>query len=171
MPRLVARILVPLFVFFGASHTLLAQEADAQADVSASAEGQIETSRVPLFPTSAFASRSQLAGAQLSPDGNRIASRGNIDGEDFVFLFDGSTGQPIGKMGVDEGQRVRWLRWAGNDKIVLSVAAFDEYNRYYSMVFVLDLAENNVFPIREKVGVRDQDNVFTLMRVALTSCL
>lgn len=156
---MVARILVPLFVFFGASHTLLAQEADAQADVSVSAEGQIEPSRVPLFPTSAFASRSQLAGAQLSPDGNRIASRGNLDGEDFVFLFDGSTGQPIGKMGVGEGQRVRWLRWAGNDKIVLSVAAFDEYNRYYSMVFVLDLAENNVFPIREKIGVRDQDNV------------
>lgn len=134
------------------------QEAPREAS-HAERQAQASQEGVPVFPTSAFAARAQLSGAQLSPDGSRLASRSNHEGIDFVLLFDAATGQPAGRIPLNKGDRLVWLRWAGNQKILLSAAALDKYNRYFTRLFAIDLKERRAFSVGEKNGVRDQDDV------------
>lgn len=155
-----------MLLFFAAvglgSNAITAQEQENVDAGTQSADKARHLEAIQVFPTSAFAARSQLRGARISPDGRRIASSGNYDGKDYVVLFDGATGTKIGSVPLSADDRVKWLRWAGNDKILLSAAKYDKYNRYFSQLFVLDLADGLVFPIRESSAGLDQDDVIFL---------
>lgn len=154
-------------LFFGCTaFVLLPLQAFAHEPAQGASEQQAQPSqeRVPVFPTSAFAARAQLSGAQLSPDGTQMASRANHEGLDFVLLFDATKGQPLGRIPLNKGDRLVWLRWAGDRKILLSAAALDKYNRYFTRLFVVDLAERKAFTISERNGPRDQDDLVFLAR-------
>ncbi|QZD92406.1 prolyl oligopeptidase family serine peptidase [Qipengyuania xiapuensis] len=115
--------------------------------------------RPPEIPAKAFAARSQLSGAKLSPDGNQLASRSNVNGMDYVMLYNAANGAPVGTFAMGEGNRLNWVRWAGNQRLLVSASAYDEYNRYWTRLFVVELDTGELYSIGRKEPIRDGDNV------------
>ena len=125
-------------------------EATAQVAVeTATAEISIED----------FAARNRLSGARLSPDGSKLASRFSQQGNDHVMVFDAATGKPSGSFAVGEGNRLNWVEWAGNHRLLVSASAFDEYNRYWTRLFVADLSSGDLYMIGRKEAISDGDDV------------
>jgi dipeptidyl aminopeptidase/acylaminoacyl peptidase len=109
--------------------------------------------------TKAFAGRSQFSGAKLSPDGQKLASGTSKDGKEFVIVADAATGSVTATYGIGEDNRLVWLRWAGNGKLLLSASTLDDANRYFTRLFVIDLASSAISYIGRKELIRDGDDV------------
>jgi len=88
-----------------------AMEAAAQA-APASAAARI--------PTSLLAERDFIDGPKLSPDGAKMVARMNSNGKGFLSVLDFTTGN-IRSLDV-QGKDIDWYRWAGNDRVLVSVA-------------------------------------------------
>lgn len=131
-------------------------DAFAQNDTSLP---EIAKDVVPTISTAAFADRSQLRGARISPNGERLASAASSKGVDYVLLYNATSGDPIGKFAIGEKNRLNWIRWAGNDRLLLSASAYDEYNRYWTRLFVADIKAGSVYPLSRKEATLDGDDV------------
>lgn len=138
----------------------------AAQDAAPAAPGASIEARPAHIPTAHFAGRSQFSNAQLSPDGNQFALETEIDGERQIFTFDADTRKatrqfPIGKL------ELRWFRWAGNDKILISLAQpgrfYGEDVRYTRLVLV-HLHERWVEMLGRRNPVVDGDDVIHIAR-------
>src|SRR5690606_8214613 len=98
----------------------------------------------PLIPTSTFAARSPFNDVpQLSPDGRRLAFSLTEDDKVWVGVADIDRGVLMRKMPLEEDQYLRWIRWAGNDRLMLSLVVPIASNWVEGRVprlFVADLA-------------------------------
>lgn len=139
--------------------TVLAIAALGLIPSSPAAQEQVETAAVPQIPTKAFAARSQLSGAKLSPDGSQLVSRSNVNGMDYVMLFNAATGDPAGSFPMGEGNRLNWVQWAGDRRLLVSASAWDKFNRFWTRLFVVELDTGELYMIGRKEPVRDGDNV------------
>jgi len=74
-----------------------------------------------LISTADFAKDPLVVGPVLSPDGNRMLGRFMINGEERIGIhsFDGT---PLRLIKVPPKQDLKWYRWAGNGRILLSFA-------------------------------------------------
>ncbi len=75
----------------------------------------------PVIPTSAFAKRSMLRDAVLSPDGDRLAIKTTIRGRDVIAVFDAATKEMTHTLDTSAAGWLNWIQWAGNDRILYSV--------------------------------------------------
>lgn len=76
----------------------------------------------PPIPTSAFAARSPFSGLpQLSPDGKRIAFSLEEDRKAWLGVIDIDSGALMRKIPLEEEQLLRWFRWAGSDRLLVSL--------------------------------------------------
>lgn len=73
-----------------------------------------------LIPTENFASRSALFDTQLSPDGTKFAFRMIEDDRTRIAVFNADTLRPISTLDVGEGNKMKWFKWAGNNRIIFS---------------------------------------------------
>ncbi|WP_226636417.1 alpha/beta hydrolase family protein [Novosphingobium profundi] len=80
------------------------------------------TAPAPLIPVSAFAARSQVFSATLAPDGAHIAMSVRVKDEVRVSLYDAATLAPLRSFAVGKDQDVDWLRWAGKDRLLISLS-------------------------------------------------
>ncbi|MES2443270.1 MAG: S9 family peptidase [Pseudomonadota bacterium] len=78
-------------------------------------------------PTAAdFGALPILSDPKLAPDGKHIAARGQVQGKTMVLVIDISTpGNTISKLGLPDKHQLEWLRWAGNDRILVSLSRLD----------------------------------------------
>lgn len=124
--------------------------AAAQSEVAAVAEAPA------LIPTSAFAARSPFNGVpQLSPDGKRIAFSLDEDGKVWLGVMDIDSGVLVRKIPLEEDQLLRWFRWAGADRLMLSLVVPITSNWAEGRVarlFVADLAARESHYIGPGVG-------------------
>ena len=81
-----------------------------------------EEQRPPIIPTSAFADSNFLAGAKLSPDGGKIATRVTIKGTLWLVVLDSATLNPMSKTSIGGKTELEWFQWAGNDKLLFSIS-------------------------------------------------
>ena len=99
-----------------------------------------------IIATSVFATRSPFRDAKLSPDGKRIAVSMKAKDQDNIVIYDAATRQPLSRTTVgQERYELNWFRWAGNDRILLSLSGTtmiygEEYR--YTRLFVTDLTSH-----------------------------
>lgn len=134
----------------------------AQDDAPAAAA---ET-RPTLIPTAHFAGRSQLSNAQLSPDGNQFALETEINGETYIFLYDADTRATTRQFAIGK-MELEWFRWAGNDKILISLAqpgSFYGSDVRYTRLVLVHLHDRWVEMLGRRNPVVDGDDVIHIAR-------
>ena len=75
-----------------------------------------------LIPTEDFAARSTLRAFRMSPDGVHLAVSRIVDGSITLNVIDVETRQAIKSYALASNQRLDWIRWAGNNKLIFSVS-------------------------------------------------
>lgn len=78
--------------------------------------------RPDLIPASHFAGRSAFRMFRMSPDGTRLAIVREVEGRRDIVLLDAATREPVAQFSLPESQSLDWLRWAGNDKLLMSIS-------------------------------------------------
>ncbi|WP_164931307.1 S9 family peptidase [Erythrobacter sp. HKB08] len=145
----------------------LAQETGAQ---EANASAATADSKPPIIPTAAFAGRSQLKSAKLSPDGSRMAAMVEVEGVTNVVIFDASTRQPVSKFGIEEPADIEWLRWAGNSKLIVSISQPGKFfgdDVLYTRLFLanIDTGDSRYLELKRagrRESIVDGDNLIHL---------
>jgi dipeptidyl aminopeptidase/acylaminoacyl peptidase len=100
--------------------------------------------------------RPALTKARLSPDGKRVAGSALIDGKPFLTVLDvDAPKERIRNIAVPEKLTVEWVRWAGNDRLLVSFSLVGEWlgeERRATRLASMDLTTGkSVF-----IGLRDQ---------------
>ncbi|WP_228243581.1 S9 family peptidase [Porphyrobacter sp. GA68] len=130
-----------------------------QQDVAGAAPVQ---ERPPLIATQAFAARGMLLDPQMSPDGRRIVSRMVRANKEIVVVIDSATRAATNTFGLPDKTELAWVRWAGPDKLLISVAqpsAQLAEGVRYTRVILLDLVSGAHVPIARKEPVVIGDDV------------
>ena len=83
-------------------------------------EGATGSGTVAHISTADLSKLPDFADVQLSPDGQRIVFRGRADGKNIIAYRRVDETKKSYFM-VPEKSEVNWIRWAGNDRIVMSV--------------------------------------------------
>ncbi|MGX5714171.1 alpha/beta hydrolase family protein [Sphingopyxis terrae subsp. ummariensis] len=92
------------------------------AAVPAQAQGDKapDPARPPLIATADLAQLPDFWDVKLSPDGQRILYRGRVAGRN-VIAYRNVAETKKSYFGIPEKSDVNWIRWAGNDQILISV--------------------------------------------------
>ncbi|MGX7895752.1 alpha/beta hydrolase family protein [Tsuneonella sp. HG222] len=112
--------------------------------------------------TSVFAGRSPFGESpQLAPDGRRIAYSFTVEGQDRVGVIDIDNGA-IEDLVPIAGMDLRWVRWAGNDRLLMSVMVPVKTSWAEGRIvrlLVRDLAKKQLFLVGPKAQGVDGDDV------------
>lgn len=73
------------------------------------------------IPVEAFSGQNELSSAQLSESGNRFAFASTLDGKGIILVVDADTQEPITRIDVGKIDDFNWFRWAGDDRILISM--------------------------------------------------
>lgn len=124
----------------------------------------------PLVSTDLFAAEGAMGNPRISPDGKRLVFSQFSDGKTYltVKVLEGDTAF---SKALPEDSELNWLRWAGSDKVLLSVSSLKQYRGQRSglgdefqqtELYLLNAATRSVRYIGpERVGP-DGDNVLHL---------
>ena len=74
----------------------------------------------PLLPTSLLGKLPFISGPRLSPDGQHLAAFVTVNNHTIVGIFDLAAGTNK-LLNAGEKLDMRWFRWAGNDRLLISV--------------------------------------------------
>lgn len=115
--------------------------------------------------TAAFATRSEVSDADLSPDGSKLALRTSVGEDDVLTVLDTRTQQVLATTNVGmEDSVLAWYRWAGNDKLIMSfylTGRMYQVNFAYSRMLVWDLASGQAFPVGlNRMGIIGDDVIY-----------
>jgi dipeptidyl aminopeptidase/acylaminoacyl peptidase len=144
----------------------LAMTAPAQAQGEAPAAPAADLPAPALIPTSAFAGTSPFNGLpQMSPDGKRLAYSLVEDGKSWLGVMDIDSADLIQQVPLTEDQGLRWFKWAGNDRLMISLVVTVRVNAAkgrVSRLFVVDLrtGQGNYIGPRAQ-GLEGDDVIFT----------
>ena len=132
----------------------------------AEGDGAVETTAPALIPTSAFAGRSPFNGVpQLSPDGKRLAYSLIEGGKTWLCVMDIASNELIRQIALTDDQALRWYRWAGDDRLMISlVVPITVYwaEGRISRLYVADLASGQSYYIGPKSqGIEGDEAIFT----------
>ncbi len=104
----------------------------------------------PLIPTGNFAGRSAFRDFEMSPDGTRLAIERSIGGTPEILVLDTAKSEVVRQLVFQKDQRIDWLRWAGNTKILLSISMAGSFYGYpvrVNRLYVRDLTNGQLFPL------------------------
>ncbi|VVT12337.1 alpha/beta hydrolase family protein [Erythrobacter sp. EC-HK427] len=131
--------------------------AQAQVDISAM---QQQDGIPPEIPTSAFAGRSELSSAQLSPDGSRLAMTVEREDQLYLSIFDATNLQIVGGLLLGEPDDFKWFEWVTNDRMLFSVMGTDSrYDARFSRLIAYDIADHRFRPLTLQRMSFDADDV------------
>lgn len=122
----------------------------------------VEETRPPIIPTASFAAQNNYRSAKLSPDGALVAIRMDLQGEPNILLFDANTLKPVKRGGLGTKVDLEWFRWAGNDKILISISKSDIFDReeaLYTRLLLFNTVTGEVDRIGNKEPILKGDRV------------
>lgn len=101
-----------------------ASEPPAGAAITRAADlvTEADLPRAELIPASHFAGRSAFRMFQMSPNGARLAVVHDNGGRVEILLLDAATREPLELFTLRPEQGIDWLRWAGDDKLLMSIS-------------------------------------------------
>ena len=147
--RRFSRFTLGVLALLAAAPAALAQDTGSEA---AAAEAEAPP---PLIPTEAFAGRSELASARLSPDGARLAAIVKREGVSRLVLVDAAARKMVASYALGSKVDVEWLRWAGNDRVILSLSTPGEFfgeEVQFTRLALVQLDEQWVEMLGGKIG-------------------
>lgn len=104
------------------------------------------------IPSAEFARHPFFTRPHLSPDGQRLLARFSIKGKEALGVHN-FEGAPIKLIGLPPKQNLQWYRWAGNNRVLLSVAKtipwFDD-EAVMTRLIVYDLTTETFLPLGPK---------------------
>ncbi len=92
----------------------------APASASATAPA-VPLAKPRLIPTADLAQEPVITNPRLSPDGANVLGRFHVNGKEAIGIHN-LDGKPIILFGIPESRDLRWYRWAGNHRILISLA-------------------------------------------------
>ncbi len=114
-----------------------------------------------LIPADTFAAPGQMVRPILSPDGLKMVHREQI-GSTKTLTIRAIDTDKIERIKVPENNTLKWYRWAGNNKILISVrGVLTRGSREYwrSSMFTYDIKKESFQPVGRWQTVADGDNV------------
>ncbi|MBX7500151.1 prolyl oligopeptidase family serine peptidase [Qipengyuania sp. YG27] len=114
------------------------------------------------IPVAAFADWLVLDGARLSETGRRIAIGGNSDGHQMIRIYDADTLELKQVIDGGDSDDFNWFRWAGDDRLLLSVMRQTENANYWarmSRLLVYDMVTGKMSYAGLKKAAVDGDTV------------
>lgn len=140
--------------------------ASAAAEDGAAPSPPRAADAVALIPTADFVGRVPFTSPTLSPDGSRFALFIEEDERNKLVIYDAATRRPSRAILLPENLHPSRLRWAGPDKILVSVRAitivYGVFPVPVSRLFAFDLASGKTFFVgREKQGLTGDDVIYT----------
>lgn len=93
------------------------QNAPAEADVA----------RPELIPTEDLAARSSFWNAELSPDGTRLALLMKAGDKTAIRVVEMDTNRVVTTAAVPEKSQLEWYRWAGPDRLLVSISTMGKF--------------------------------------------
>ncbi|MFO1255967.1 MAG: S9 family peptidase [Sphingomonadaceae bacterium] len=147
-----------------AAQPVLAQGAPPSAP-AASAQAAQPTKRPARIATAAFTEASMIQNMRLSPDGKLIALRAKSeDGKVNLAILDAANRSTVAKMAMPEKLELQWYRWAGNQRLLISMSfmgsAFETEVRF-SRLLVYDIKTKSMSLVgRSGSGIDGDDLVF-----------
>ncbi|MEP1947654.1 MAG: hypothetical protein ABJJ20_12595, partial [Lentilitoribacter sp.] len=151
--RLFFRMLAA-FGIFACSSTVVFAQNDANSIKSQPAKPP------ELIPPETFAAPGQMIRPILSPDGLKMVYREHIGTHKTLTIKALETGQ-IERIKVPENNTLKWYRWAGNSKILMSVrGVLKRGSREYwrSSLFAYDIKKESFQSVGRWQTVADGDN-------------
>jgi dipeptidyl aminopeptidase/acylaminoacyl peptidase len=113
------------------------------------------------IPTTELAKQPLFVGPKLSPDGTRMLARLTIKGEEVLGVHSFRTA-PIKLLGLPPKHDLRWYRWAGNNRVLLSLATivpwFDD-EAVLTRLFVFDLTTGKLQVLGGKMQGLEGDDL------------
>lgn len=152
------RVVVYLFLMFGALG--ISMFPAYSQDSSNSPEEKNITSAVLISPDT-FAAPGQMVRPILSPNGLKYVHREQMGSTKLLTIKTLETGA-IERIKVPENNRLNWYRWAGNDKILVSIrgiATRGSREYWRTSMFAYDLKTESFNPVGRWQTVSDGDNV------------
>jgi dipeptidyl aminopeptidase/acylaminoacyl peptidase len=114
----------------------------AQKAAPATATSPQDT-RPPPIPTRSFASRSMFSSLHLSPDGKAIVTHVTASRGKFLAVLDAADHSLQRRYALNDDDDVEWIRWAGNDKLLVSLSTLGSFfgdEVRYTRLLLLDMA-------------------------------
>jgi len=103
------------------------------------------------LPIEALAALPELASPTLSPDGYRIAAQVTIQGQSRITVWDLRNRSTPPRMLSHENYELRWLRWAGPDRLLVGVVTTGIYEGLrlpISRVIAMDMTRGSTWSVR-----------------------
>lgn len=113
-----------------------------------------------LIPPDTFAAPGQMLRPVLSPDGSKMVHREQIGSTKMLTIRTIDTNK-IERIKVPENNTLKWYRWAGNNKILMSLrGVLKRGSREYwrSSMFTYDIDKASFQPVGRWQTVADGDN-------------
>lgn len=131
------------------------------------------------IPVEDFARQPLLSDLVLSPDGKRLLARFNQDGVTKLGVHTLAQGQKLRLIKIPDKSELRWFRWAGNDRILISLGDTVPYygdEAYATRLLSLELSTNKLAYLgRKGQGLEgddllhvSQDGSFVLLSIQKT---
>ncbi|MFA6219580.1 MAG: alpha/beta fold hydrolase [Erythrobacter sp.] len=155
------------FAVLGAGAAYAGPAAGATTTGAAGAAGAAKDSRPAPIATRAFASRSPFSGTRLSPDGTLIATRLVNAGETFVALISTDERRLVHRFAIPKQNEVEWIRWAGSEKLLVSISMKGEFfgeEALYTRLVLVDLKAQQVDVLGKRFSAVIGDDVVYVAR-------
>jgi dipeptidyl aminopeptidase/acylaminoacyl peptidase len=114
-----------------------------------------------LIPTALFAESGRVRSPLLSPDGTKLVFREQMADKTYLTIdYFGSS--PAYRVAMPEKTDLNWYRWAGNEKLLISVGSLKTYiDVEYRQVelYVIDLLSRKTLKVGPERSGPDGDNV------------
>ncbi len=104
----------------------------------------------PLIPTENFAGRSAFRDFKMSPDGSLLVIERVIEGKPEILLLDTTTGTATKRYMFEKEQRIDWMRWAGDQKLIMSISMLGSFYGlpiWVSRMYVRNIATDQFFEL------------------------
>lgn len=115
----------------------------------------------PRLPVEAFAAVPSIDGPILSPNGERLAAKLSIGGEQVFAIHELYDGKKPTRLRLGDANELNWWRWVNDDWLVAGVGALDSFEGielYVTRLVAIDRA-GKVVPIRWRSGAQLGDQV------------
>ncbi|TNE33181.1 MAG: hypothetical protein EP350_04720, partial [Alphaproteobacteria bacterium] len=107
------------------SQPLVAEE--AKSGTAPELARDVGEQRPPLIPTEDLAGRSHFWDAKLSPDGKLLAYLRQVNGETVITVSDIDSNRIVTQAMVPKNNDLKWYRWAGSDRLLVSLSSMGEF--------------------------------------------
>ncbi|MBR0552837.1 alpha/beta hydrolase family protein [Stakelama marina] len=125
-----------------------------------------EAGASPVVPTTAdFGALPFVSGPKLSPSGRLLAARGQRDGKTMVLITDlqASGSGRTRFIGIPEGKKLEWFRWAGEGHLLISLSFADQFmgeDVRATRLVIFDVKSHEIERVKQGAGVDGDDVIY-----------